>query len=100
MRRCLKNCGPYFRNVTLTPHPRLREGEAQQVGRTDRIQTHVLHEEREDRPVAVVGAAFVHQLVRHLIVVDDDDLPAQDLEVEDVPCKPVLNDAATMLSTV
>ena len=61
---------------------------------------HLQLENREVWSIAVVGAAFVHQLVRHLIVVDDDDLPAQDLEVEDVPCKPVLNDAATMLSTV
>ena len=44
-----------------------------------------LHEEWEDRAITVVGASLVHQLVGHLVVVDDDDLAPQDFEVEDIP---------------
>ena len=44
-----------------------------------------LHKQREDWPIAVIRAALVHQLVRHFVVVDDDNLAAEDLEVEDVP---------------
>lgn len=54
------------------------------VSRGGACKAHSLHEEWEDRAVAVVGAALVHELIGHVIVVDDDDLAAEDFEVKDV----------------
>ena len=57
---------------------------------------HSLHEEREDRAVAVVGAALVHELIGHVIVVDDDDLAAEDFEVEDISCSVRVSDCSVV----
>ena len=70
------------------------------VSRGGACKAHSLHEEWKDRAVAVVGAALVHELIGHVIVVDDDDLVAQDQEVEDISCETMVNGSDTMVSTV
>ena len=61
------------------------------------VSGNILHKERENGTVAVVSTPLVHEFVRQVIVVDDDNLPAEDLKVEDISCAGKSRSAAIII---